>query len=475
MDNEKIALLRQSFFDLALEMEKALADENRVEEIQYFFLRSYRLLSKANRFIHRKEYVSLKQSIEEKLSEWHGKLASIYENNRDLEAAEREWLASLAFFHPAPDKYLQYAHTSLNRHDLFIEKDIKDNLVSLTRTNVSDIMTALRRAKFAVKTTEAEYGKNDQTQYILVWIDCMIHAIEADEELVQAMIDDEKSESLAQVWDELNSLIGLAEVKTKMKEVWDWVIFNQLRTEQGFKTSELSLHMIFTGHPGTGKTTVARLVSRILKAIGVLKKGHLVEADRSDLVAEYVGQTAVKTKRKLKEAMDGVLFIDEAYSLSRFSGNDFGIEAIDTIVNAMEDSRSSLVIILAGYPNEMDGFIKANPGLFSRFQHQVEFKDYTIHELMMIADLFLKQKQYKLTREARQHLEEILQNKVDENKTSHGNGRLVRNLIEKAILAKASNVVTDVNMGINDVNLEVIDAENMRTALADQPQVEHCF
>jgi stage V sporulation protein K len=258
MDNEKIALLKQSFFDLALEMEKALADENRVEEIQYFFLRSYRLLSKANRFIYRQEYVSLKQSIEEKLSEWHGKLASIYENNRDLEAAEREWLASLAFFHPAPDKYLQYAHTSLNRHDLFIEREIKDNLICVTRTNVSGIMTTLRRAKFAMKTAEAEYGKNDQTQYVLVWIDCMIQAIEDDKDLVQVLMGDEKSETLAQVWDELNSLIGLSEVKTKMKELCDWVIFNQLRIEQGFKTSELSLHMIFTGHPGTGKTTVAQ-------------------------------------------------------------------------------------------------------------------------------------------------------------------------------------------------------------------------
>ena len=475
MDNEKLVLLRQSFFDLALEMEKALTDEKRVEEIQYFFLRAYRLLSKANRFIHRQDYISLIQSIEEKLSEWHGKLAGIYENNRDFEAAEREWLASLAFFHPASDKYLQYAHTSLNRHDLFLEREIKENMVSVTKTNVSDIMTSLRRAKFAVNTAEAEYGKTDQTQYVLVWIGCMIQAIEGDEELNLALIRDERNETLDQVLDELNSLIGLPEVKTKMKEVCDWVIFNQLRTEQGFKTSELSLHMIFTGHPGTGKTTVARLVARIFKALGVLKKGHLVEADRSDLVAEYVGQTAVKTKRKLKEAKDGVLFIDEAYSLSRFSGNDFGIEAIDTIVKAMEDNRGNLVIILAGYPNEMDRFMKANPGLFSRFQHHVNFKDYTIFELMMIADLFLKQKQYKLTSEAIGHLEEILQNKVEENKTSHGNGRLVRNLIEKAILAKASKVVTDVNKGIPNISLDVIDVEIMKNALADQLQAAHCF
>lgn len=198
-----------------------------------------------------------------------------------------------------------------------------------------------------------------------------------------------------------------------------------------------TLNMIFTGNPGTGKTTVARVVARMLKEMGVLKSGHLVETDRRGLVAEYVGQTAVKTEDVFKSALDGVLFIDEAYALT--NGNDsFGKEAIDTLVKLMDDNRDRLVVILAGYTKEMQEFLDANSGLLSRFQNMVEFMDYTVEELIQIADNIYSSNGYSLSNEARAKLIEIL---ADVKKDARfGNGRYVRNVFEKSITNQALRI-----------------------------------
>ncbi|MNC18344.1 Stage V sporulation protein K [compost metagenome] len=217
--------------------------------------------------------------------------------------------------------------------------------------------------------------------------------------------------------------------------------------------------MVFSGNPGTGKTTVARIVGSIFQAMGILQKGHVVEVDRSDLVAEYVGQTAVKTMGKLKEAYEGVLFIDEAYSLTRSTDHDFGIEAVDTIVKEMEDKRNKLVVILAGYPQEMKGFLNSNPGLHSRFNHQIEFDDYSLDELMRINSLMLSKRQYRLTEDASWKLREMLQQEMVRKPHTHGNGRLVRNYLEEMILTKASLTVERKKRDGVTAELDLIDSE----------------
>ena len=191
----------------------------------------------------------------------------------------------------------------------------------------------------------------------------------------------------------LDSLIGLAGVKDEIGKLQSFIKIQLLRRSQGLKTSPISYHCVFTGNPGTGKTTVARIVAEIYRELGVLKKGQLVETDRSGLVAEYVGQTAVKTNKVIDSALDGVLFIDEAYSLAPSAPADFGSEAISTLLKRMEDDRDRLVVILAGYGDEMQTFIDSNPGLQSRFNRYIHFDDYSAEELMAIFELNLKEHQ----------------------------------------------------------------------------------
>ena len=214
-------------------------------------------------------------------------------------------------------------------------------------------------------------------------------AQEAEEETPPEDINDLKAE--------LNELIGLDGIKREVNNLINMVTIHKLRKQNDLKTVDMSLHMVFTGNPGTGKTMIARIMSRIYKSLGVLSKGHLVEVDRSGLVAGYVGQTATKTSAVIEKALGGVLFIDEAYALNSKSENDFGQEAIDTLLKAMEDHREDLVVIVAGYDGLMDQFIHSNPGLESRFNRFLHFDDYTLDEMMGILDLQLKKGQYQLT------------------------------------------------------------------------------
>jgi len=240
---------------------------------------------------------------------------------------------------------------------------------------------------------------------------------------------------------ELNGLIGLSTVKHEIETLANVVRVQKMREAHGLNVPTMSLHFVFTGNPGTGKTTVARLLGRIYKGLGVLESGHVVEVDRRDLVAGYVGQTAIKTMGVISKSLDGVLFIDEAYTLSRQgSENDFGQEAIDTLLKAMEDNRDRLVVVVAGYSELMKEFIESNPGLQSRFNKYIDFPDYSAEELIMIFGKFVAQNQYLLTLEAQQEVRKILEREQRESGGKSANARLVRNVFEIALEHQANRV-----------------------------------
>lgn len=241
---------------------------------------------------------------------------------------------------------------------------------------------------------------------------------------------------------ELDELIGLEDVKEEVRSLANFVKVQKMRQEKGLKTPKMSYHLVFTGSPGTGKTTVARIVARIYKDLGILKQGHTVETDRSGLVAEYVGQTAIKTNAIVDSALNGVLFIDEAYALvpdARNSG-DYGQEAISTLLKRMEDDRDRLVVIIAGYPKEMERFIDSNPGLKSRFNRYIKFPDYTAEELYRIFLMYTKKNEYTLSQEAGVYLRERLEDVVEHKTRNFGNARYVRNVFEKSIQHQANRV-----------------------------------
>jgi stage V sporulation protein K len=235
---------------------------------------------------------------------------------------------------------------------------------------------------------------------------------------------------------ELNNLTGLHEVKKLIREIYAFVEIQKRRQKERLATEPLVLHMIFKGNPGTGKTTVARILGKLMKEVGVLPRGHLIEVERADLVGEFIGHTAQKTREQIKKALGGILFIDEAYSLARGGEKDFGKEAIDALVKGMEDHRDNLILILAGYQEEMDWFVEINPGMRSRFPVHISFPDYTTGELLDIADLMLQQKQYSLSNGAREELRYSIEKKHKRHEHS-GNARLVRNMIERAIRRQA--------------------------------------
>ncbi|MBR1551850.1 MAG: AAA family ATPase [Muribaculaceae bacterium] len=240
----------------------------------------------------------------------------------------------------------------------------------------------------------------------------------------------------------LQQLVGLKKVKQDIANLKSFVTVNKHRAGEGLKTPAISYHCVFTGNPGTGKTTVARIVAAIYKEMGVLKKGHLVETDRSGLVAEYVGQTAVKTNKIIDSALDGVLFIDEAYTLAPGTMNDFGPEAIATLLKRMEDDRDRLVVILAGYVDEMEQFIQSNPGLRSRFNRYIHFDDYNTDELMRIFENICTQFDYRLQPEAKLALQQYLEQQTAHKSKDWGNARIVRNLFEKVIQAQSVRLTT---------------------------------
>ncbi len=252
----------------------------------------------------------------------------------------------------------------------------------------------------------------------------------------------DKEEPESDPEEDLKELIGLKSIKHDVLELTDFRKIQKMRADSGMKTVPVSNHLVFTGNPGTGKTTVARILARLYKKIGVLSKGQLVETDRSGLVAGYVGQTALKTQKKIEEAMGGVLFIDEAYSLAQGSsqGTDFGQEAVDTLLKAMEDHRDEFIVIAAGYTKPMETFIHSNPGLKSRFNKFIEFPDYTIDELMQIFELNLKKYQYTAKEEVLGEVKQLIMLNKAQNLENFANARAVRNLFENIITNQARRI-----------------------------------
>ena len=246
-------------------------------------------------------------------------------------------------------------------------------------------------------------------------------------------------ESMEDLQKELDGYIGLEVVKKEVRSLIDLVKVHKMRRENDLPEPDLSLHMVFTGNPGTGKTTIARLMSRIYRSLGILSKGQLVETDRSGLVAGYVGQTALKTSKVIEKAMGGVLFIDEAYTLSGKGESDFGQEAIDTLLKAMEDHRDDLIVIVAGYDELMGRFIHSNPGLESRFNRFLHFDDYTTEELFGMFKMRCEKGKYTLSEEA----EEAAKKRLEaENGPTFANGRGVRNLFERVLVRQAGRLAS---------------------------------
>ncbi|MBW3572691.1 MAG: AAA family ATPase, partial [Gemmatimonadetes bacterium] len=238
----------------------------------------------------------------------------------------------------------------------------------------------------------------------------------------------------------LHRLIGLEKVKKEVETLTNLVRVNRMRQERKLPVPPLSLHMAFTGNPGTGKTTVARLLSQIFRAIGVLEKGHLVETDRSGLVAGYVGQTAIKVHEKVQEAMGGMLFIDEAYALATGDQEDFGREAVDTLGKQIEDHRDRFIVVVAGYPDPMQKFLDSNPGLRSRFNRFIHFDDYAPDELFGIMRLMCDEHGYRLDESAATFVRALLEKMHQTRGANFANGRSVRNLFEQAVANQANRV-----------------------------------
>jgi len=292
--------------------------------------------------------------------------------------------------------------------------------------------------------------------------------VKAQAASAEASAEAEPEPTLEELLAEMDELVGLEEVKKDIRTMMNFIRICKLRQERGMKAPDLSYHMVFSGNPGTGKTTIARMLAQLYKAIGVLKKGQLVEVDRSGLIAGYQGQTAIKTQEVIQSAIGGVLFIDEAYALVESDNDTYGKECIATILKAMEDHRDELIVIVAGYDDLMEKFIDSNPGLKSRFNKYIHFPDYTGEEMMAIFQIRCRSNGYEVTDEAGELLRAVFDDMYDTRDDNFGNGRTVRNIFEKIINCQATRLAAD--MDITDEELRVLTLDDVKAGLDMAPE-----
>ena len=269
-----------------------------------------------------------------------------------------------------------------------------------------------------------------------------------------------ENEELKLIDKQFSKFVGLIDFKEIIKEIYATKLMNKKREEMGLSANKQVLHMIFKGNPGTGKTTVARELATVLFKLKILSKGHFIEAERADLVGEYIGQTAQKTRNLVQKSLGGVLFIDEAYALARGGHKDFGREAIDTLVKQMEDYHHDFMLILAGYPSEMNHFLLQNPGLKSRFPFHIPFPDYNLNQLIEIAKQIATEREYELTESAIWKLRSHLRTEMTNKPLHFANARYVRNIVEKSIRLQAIRLLHVKNCSLNDlVQIKAEDIE----------------
>lgn len=333
-----------------------------------------------------------------------------------------------------------------------LEGLILKQLLEASDTDLSKkYMVILYRISSAVAKADGKITEDESR-----WLSQLVAQTGVDESKLEEKKESRLYEEKPNPIEELETLIGLSTVKKDVVSLANFIKMKQMREAKGLKTPAISYHCVFTGNPGTGKTTVARILASIFKELGILKSGHLVETDRAGLVAEYVGQTAVKTNKIIDSALDGVLFVDEAYTLIG-GQNDYGKEAIATLLKRMEDDRDRLIVILAGYSNEMEEFINSNPGLRSRFNRYIYFPDYSASELYDIFQLNVNKNEYEMTDEANQYLEDKLKEVVARHQKDFGNARYVRNFFEMVIEHQANRLAYENDLSADKISELTID------------------
>lgn len=342
---------------------------------------------------------------------------------------------------PGPEHYLNHATTLRSQAEHKTVSKLNDIMDEFSRVISRDTSRSMYDDFFGA-STKAETVAPDSAAK--AGISSEVPAQQSEEPAARETVQEEKEPekpTLEEAMAELHALIGLDTVKKDVDSLVNLVKVRALRRQRGLKCPDMSFHLVFSGNPGTGKTTVARIIGKIFSALGLLSKGHLVEVDRSGLVAGYVGQTAVKTQEVIQKALGGVLFIDEAYSLAPENADkDFGQEAIDTILKAMEDHRDDFVVIVAGYASLMPRFIDSNPGLKSRFNKYLTFADYDADQLYEIFMGRVRSNDYRMDDEADAQIREYLKKLYEDRDDNFGNGRDVRNLFEKLVANQANRV-----------------------------------
>lgn len=345
--------------------------------------------------------------------------------------------------------------------DVNVEECVVNQIVSLfnNKEGVEPLLAVCDRIYTGLTQFKLEYNTPSAEFTVTIQEGAITFVCYQQSYALDQLFNREHTKEISSIKDELSSIVGLEEIKQYLYSLEDDFKVQAIRKKQGLKTANVSKHMIFTGNPGTGKTTIARILARYLKSIGVLSSGQLIEVSRADLVGRYVGHTAPLTKQVIQSALGGVLFIDEAYSLYRGKDDSFGLEAIDTLVKGMEDNRDDLLVVLAGYTKEMQDFLQSNSGLKSRFPNVIEFPDYTGEELCRIANIQAESKDYYVAAEAQQPLLEYFTRIQLRNAKSSGNGRLARNKIEEAILNQSRRLIAEPESDMKELKLMDFDLE----------------